>query len=183
VTNYLLTHILKLEETGVRILEVDYLDESTIETAANAYGNKPLDMLINVAGISPHPKPWQEQTGDMMVEKFRVMAVGPLLAIKHFLPSLERASDAKVVNISSAFGSISRELILTNLYPKYVLILEMNNRKLVWHLHGLPDCQVRPQPGRRDHGPRMGEGRSQGHHGVCRARIPVDAPDGLGWRG
>jgi short-subunit dehydrogenase len=49
----------------------------------------------------------------MMVEKFRTMAVGPLLAIKHFLPSLERASGAKVVNISSAFGSISGELMLT----------------------------------------------------------------------
>jgi NAD(P)-dependent dehydrogenase (short-subunit alcohol dehydrogenase family) len=68
-------------------------------------------MLINVAGLSPHPKPWHEQTGDMVVEKFRVMAVRPLLAIKHFLLSLERASDARVVNISSAFGSVLGELI------------------------------------------------------------------------
>ncbi|KAL2131078.1 hypothetical protein VTI74DRAFT_5574 [Chaetomium olivicolor] len=96
-----------LEKTGVQILEIDYLDEGTIERAAIAYGNKPLDMLINVGGLSPHPKLWHEQTADMMVEKFRVMTVGPLLTIKHFLPSLEQAPDAKVVNISSAFGSIS----------------------------------------------------------------------------
>jgi short-subunit dehydrogenase len=65
-------------------------------------------MLINVAGLSPHPKSWQEQTGDMVVETFRVMA------IRHFLPGLERASDARVVNISSAFGSISGGLMLTD---------------------------------------------------------------------
>jgi short-subunit dehydrogenase len=51
----LLTRILKLEETGVRILEVDYLDESTIEKAVTAYGDNPLDMLINVAGLQPKP--------------------------------------------------------------------------------------------------------------------------------
>ncbi|KAH6612293.1 hypothetical protein B0J18DRAFT_474119 [Chaetomium sp. MPI-SDFR-AT-0129] len=78
--------IVDLEKTGARILEIDYLDESTIEKAAIAYGNKPLDLLIN---------------------KFRVMAVGPLLTIKHFLPKLEQAPGAKIVNISSAFGSIS----------------------------------------------------------------------------
>lgn len=31
----------------------------------------------------------------------------PFLAIKHFLPKLELASEPKIVNISSAFGSIS----------------------------------------------------------------------------
>ncbi len=64
-------------------------------------------MLINVGGLTHHPMPWDEQTGDMLVEKFRVMAVGPLLTIKHFLPKLERAPGAKVVNISSGYGSIS----------------------------------------------------------------------------
>ena len=64
-------------------------------------------MLMNVGGLTHHPMPWDEQTGDMLVEKFRVMAVGPLLTIKHFLPKLERAPGAKVVNISSGYGSIS----------------------------------------------------------------------------
>jgi len=96
-----------LEKTGAKILEIDYLDEATIERAAAAWGDKPLDMLVNLGGLSPHPKSWQEQSADMMVERFRVMAVGPLLTIKHFLPKLEKASDARVVNVSSAFGSIS----------------------------------------------------------------------------
>jgi len=118
----------KLENTGVKIIEIDYLDEATIETAAAAWGDKPLDMLVNMGGLSPHPKPWQEQSGDMMVEKFRVMTVGPLLTIKHFLPKLERASGARIVNVSSAFGSISSSSFSRTLragclscYPKLLI--------------------------------------------------------------
>ncbi|KAM7182588.1 hypothetical protein V8F33_014196 [Rhypophila sp. PSN 637] len=103
----------ELEKTGAKILEIDYLDEATIDRAAAAWGDKPLDMLVNLGGLSPDPKSWQEQSADMMVEKFRVMAVGPLLTIKHCLPKLEKAFDAKIVNVSSSFGSISSSLFLS----------------------------------------------------------------------
>ncbi|KAI0097555.1 hypothetical protein GGR51DRAFT_466394 [Nemania sp. FL0031] len=96
-----------LKNTGAEILELDYLDENTIEKAVIDYGDKPLDILVNVGGLPPSPKPWQEQTNEMMVEKFRVMAVGPFLAIKHFLPKLEMAKQPRIANISSAFGSLS----------------------------------------------------------------------------
>ncbi|KAM0424834.1 hypothetical protein ACHAPT_009890 [Fusarium lateritium] len=39
-----------LQATGATILEIDYLDESTIEKASQAYGDGPLDILINVGG-------------------------------------------------------------------------------------------------------------------------------------
>ncbi|KAK0721252.1 hypothetical protein B0T21DRAFT_414448 [Apiosordaria backusii] len=101
--------VVELEKVGVKILEIDYLDETTIAHAAAQYGSdRPLDLLINVGGLSPHPKSWQDQTGEMMVEKFRVMAVGPILATRHFLPNLELADNARIVNVSSAFGSVSK---------------------------------------------------------------------------
>ncbi|GAW19501.1 hypothetical protein ANO14919_089880 [Xylariales sp. No.14919] len=96
-----------LKRTGARVLELDYLDENTIEKAAADYGDLPLDVLVNVGGLPPSPKPWREQTSEMMVEKFHVMAVGPFLAVKHFLPQLEMAEQPRIVNISSAFGSLS----------------------------------------------------------------------------
>lgn len=34
-----------MKETGARILEIDYFVEETIENAAKAYGDKPLDIL------------------------------------------------------------------------------------------------------------------------------------------
>ncbi|KAI6758407.1 hypothetical protein HG530_010647 [Fusarium avenaceum] len=39
--------IADLKETGAKVLEIDYLVEETIENAAKAYGDKPLDILIN----------------------------------------------------------------------------------------------------------------------------------------
>lgn len=40
----------QLRRTGANILEVDYLNEDTIQRAALAYGDKRLDILINVGG-------------------------------------------------------------------------------------------------------------------------------------
>ena len=37
---------------------------------------------------------------------------GPFLTCKHFLPSLEKAVDPKIVNITSEFGSVSGNHIL-----------------------------------------------------------------------
>ncbi|KAM0215442.1 hypothetical protein ACHAPA_004174 [Fusarium lateritium] len=72
--------IADLKEIGAEILEINYLAEDTIKNAAEAYGDKPLDILINVGGLPPHPKPWSEQSSDLMVERFRVMAVSVTLA-------------------------------------------------------------------------------------------------------
>lgn len=94
----------QLKQTGANILEVDYLDEDTIRRAALAYGDKALDILINVGGeatkfqtncvgmkvliiyrpgLTPHPKSWHEETADDINEKFRVMAMVPCLS--HFI--------------------------------------------------------------------------------------------------
>ncbi|KAH6632055.1 hypothetical protein F5144DRAFT_629967 [Chaetomium tenue] len=97
----------ELEKTGIKILELDYLNEGTIERAAIAYGNRPLDILVNLGGPPPKPKHWYEQTADLMAEQFGVMTVGPIITAKHFLLQLERAADAKIVNVSSSFGSIA----------------------------------------------------------------------------
>jgi short-subunit dehydrogenase len=41
-----------LEATGAKIIDLDYLSESSIAAAAKTYGEeKPLDVLINCAGI------------------------------------------------------------------------------------------------------------------------------------
>ena len=123
-------------------------------------------MLIDVGGLTCHPIDWDEQTGDMLVEKFRVMAVGPLLTIKHFLPKLELAPGAKVVNISSGYRSISSTSLSwlsagdCNLRSH----LSLTRRQLDWYLHGISRCQSRLEPRRRHHGPQVGERGPQGHH-------------------
>ncbi|MCJ1248270.1 hypothetical protein MMC30_005487 [Trapelia coarctata] len=97
----------KLKATGARILEVDYVNESTIVKAAKEYGTGELDCLINCAGVSPQPFLWDADSGDRLLEMFNIMTVGPYLATKHFLPNLKQSSSPKVANISSEFGCIS----------------------------------------------------------------------------
>lgn len=66
----------QLENTGSKIFNLDYLDESTIVSAANEYGSDvPLDILINCGGIGMAPEKWTDTTAEQMVYKYRVMTV------------------------------------------------------------------------------------------------------------
>jgi short-subunit dehydrogenase len=42
----------KLKDTGVKTFELDYLDRASIEAAARKYGDVPLEVLVNCAGLS-----------------------------------------------------------------------------------------------------------------------------------
>ncbi|KAJ8132812.1 hypothetical protein O1611_g807 [Lasiodiplodia mahajangana] len=138
-----------LRSTGAKILELDYLDEASIKKAAVDYGDESLDILVNVGGLPPSPKPWQEQTNEMMVEKFRVMAVGPFLAIKHFLPKLEKAKNPRVVNISSAFGSLTNTFGTCMAYRAAKSALNQNSVTLAreWEKEGRDVTIVCIEPG------------------------------------
>ncbi|KAG2418472.1 hypothetical protein HFD88_001573 [Aspergillus terreus] len=84
-----------LEATGATIFDLDYLEEDSIAAAAQRYGNdRPLDVLINCGGIEMYPENWLETTGEALVYKYRVMTVGPFLASKYFLPSLQKSEFA-----------------------------------------------------------------------------------------
>ncbi|KAF2685917.1 short chain dehydrogenase [Lentithecium fluviatile CBS 122367] len=98
------------EELGcvaTKVLEIDYLDEKTIEQAANQYGNEPLHCLVNCAGVSGGPLQWQSNDGEIFTRYFQTMVVGPVLATKHFERNLLLGENSKIVNISSICGSIS----------------------------------------------------------------------------
>ena len=78
---------------GGKVLEVDYVNESTILKAAKEYGTGVLDCLINCAGngigaallrqglmlfpigVSPQPFQWDADSGDRLLEMFHIMAV------------------------------------------------------------------------------------------------------------
>ncbi|OBT64480.1 hypothetical protein VE03_05374 [Pseudogymnoascus sp. 23342-1-I1] len=98
----------QLEATGATTIDLDYLSESSIAAAAMTYGEeKPLDVLINCAGIEVNPASWEGTTAENMIHKFRVMTVGPFLATKYFLPSLKKSVAGKVINITSFWASLS----------------------------------------------------------------------------
>ncbi|KAH8773728.1 hypothetical protein F5883DRAFT_641712 [Diaporthe sp. PMI_573] len=83
------------------ILEIDVLKEETVQAAASAWDDKPLDLLINAAGHGDWPIDWEDHTADDSMVKFQTNAVGPLLIIKHFYQALQKSKQGKVINLSS----------------------------------------------------------------------------------
>jgi len=104
----------ELKEITKDVFMLDYTDETSIIKAAEDFGNRPLDVLVNCAGVEPQPVTWKEHSGEKLMERFQIMVVGPFLASKHFLPALQK-SEGKIINISSDMASISDNDYGTNL--------------------------------------------------------------------
>ncbi|KAI1849677.1 hypothetical protein JX266_004626 [Neoarthrinium moseri] len=94
---------------GVRTFEVDVVDERSIRQAAEDFGEGPLDLLVNVAGVYHlwDDKRFTDQSAEDLMNHFQVNVVGPFLASKAFLPALERAELPKIINVSSDMASIA----------------------------------------------------------------------------
>ncbi|KAE8440944.1 hypothetical protein EG329_006183 [Mollisiaceae sp. DMI_Dod_QoI] len=89
-------------------LSIDYTNESSIIQAVKEYGSGVLDCVVNGGGVGPQPFEWDADTPERFREMFDIMAVGPYLATKHFLPNLKQsAGPGKVASISSDFGCIT----------------------------------------------------------------------------
>jgi len=65
-----------------------------------------LDILINNAGVLIPDDPLTT-TPDLMVSTYQTNVVGPLLVVQSYLTLLQKANEAKVINISSWLGSIA----------------------------------------------------------------------------
>ncbi|KAF4461031.1 NAD(P)-binding [Fusarium albosuccineum] len=98
--------IADLRQTGADIVEIDVKNETSIINAAKQLHDTKLDVLINCAGIKPRPLEWYAHEEEDLMERFQVMAVGPFLVVKHFMPLLSKGNGGKLVNISSGNASI-----------------------------------------------------------------------------
>lgn len=98
-----------LEKTGAGIVQIDFTNEETIIDAAKTLEPEGgLDVLVNCGGVNTKPRQWNGgDTADLILEKFKIMAMGPFLATCHFLPLLRKRELGKVLNISSDLASIS----------------------------------------------------------------------------
>jgi len=91
---------------------VDVTDEAALTRAAAMLAGRPIDLLVNNAGIIG---PERQSTLDMDFDGFRrtleVNALAPLRVVQAFLPNLRAARDrtglARVLTLSSAMGRMS----------------------------------------------------------------------------
>lgn len=99
--------------TGVAFVDgVDVTDAAALARAADMLGGRPVDLLVNNAGIIG---PARQSTLDMDFDGFRdtleVNALAPLRVAQTFLPHLRAARDhsgiARIVTVTSAMGRMS----------------------------------------------------------------------------
>jgi len=102
----------KLRKEGVQAhsLLLDVTDQAAIDAAANLVARQfgKLDVLVNNAGIVAQRAIPSESDVDKMRQTFETNVVGLFAVTKAFLPLLRKSSAARIVNVSSALGSLTR---------------------------------------------------------------------------
>jgi NAD(P)-dependent dehydrogenase (short-subunit alcohol dehydrogenase family) len=102
---------LQAEGLPVEAIELDVTDSGSIAAAARAVGEKHgrLDILVNNAGIGIDEagKPRSAQTLQVWRETFDTNVFGLVEVTQAFLPLLHKSAAARIVNVSSALGSLA----------------------------------------------------------------------------
>lgn len=97
----------ELQALAVEIVSgIDVSDERAIATLKEALNNRPIDVLINNAGIYRQSS-LESLNIDGIKEQFEVNAIAPLVLTQALLPNLVNSTkDAKVAIMTSRMGSI-----------------------------------------------------------------------------
>lgn len=90
---------------------LDLLDEQSIAAVAAKLSGSPVHLMICATGAltladRPPEKALKQIDPEIMLQHFRVNAIGPALVAKHFLPLLDRKERAIAAFLSARVGSI-----------------------------------------------------------------------------
>lgn len=88
----------------VTVHKMDVGDDASVAAGAADTGSEPIDVLLNVAGVTG-PMGSQLEKADWAAwdDAFNVMVKGPLRVMQAFLPRLRKG--AKVINVTSQLGA------------------------------------------------------------------------------
>lgn len=90
----------------VSVHAMDVADESSIKAVAGALADRPIDILINNAGIRGGNNQSLEATSsEDWIEAFKVMTIGPFRVVQAFLTNLRAAQNPKVVTLTSQIAA------------------------------------------------------------------------------
>lgn len=96
----------ELRATGATILELDVLDEGSIDALAESLDGQAIDLLINNAGIFPRVRTIDEIDFDDYARTLAVNTIGPVRVTQALLPNVAQSEAKTIINISSGLGSI-----------------------------------------------------------------------------
>ncbi len=92
-----------------QIIITDLSTDGAIESIQLAVGNRPLDLLINNAGIGGESFTLDKVNSEEMSLLFNIHCLGVLRATKAVKDNLLKAQNPLVINLNSRFGSITRK--------------------------------------------------------------------------
>lgn len=96
----------ELAALGATVVPLDVLDPASIDALGTAMAGRPIDLLVNNAGVSSESRTLTSCTAAELARILTINAAGPVLVAKALMPSLEAATRRVVVNVSSQLGSI-----------------------------------------------------------------------------
>jgi NAD(P)-dependent dehydrogenase (short-subunit alcohol dehydrogenase family) len=103
----------ELSELTDYVVELDMASNASIDSFAVRFGDAPLDVLINNAGVDARALGVPDEERDVLqlgaddlLGEFRVNALGPMLLTRALLDPLRTADGARIVNVSSTVGSM-----------------------------------------------------------------------------
>jgi NAD(P)-dependent dehydrogenase (short-subunit alcohol dehydrogenase family) len=99
---------------------LDVTDSESIRAAARSTGGRPLDGLVNNAGIAVSGPLEFLELSDIRLQ-LEVNVFGQVAVTQAFLPSLRAAKDARIVNMSSISGRIAAPLLGPYAMSKFAL--------------------------------------------------------------
>lgn len=97
-----------LQELGATVLQLDVTDDDSVARLAEKLDGRPIDMLINNAGILPAQDSLPATKVDTVAWILDVNTLGPLRVTQALLPNLENGDRKTIINISSGLGSIAQ---------------------------------------------------------------------------
>ncbi|MDI3390350.1 SDR family oxidoreductase [Streptomyces sp. B-S-A8] len=100
---------LRAEGHDVRFLHLDVTDETSVARAAGRLQEESgvLHVLVNNAGIGGPMQPPSETPAEQVRAVYETNVFGAITVTNALLPLLRKAPSARIVNVSSAIGSLS----------------------------------------------------------------------------
>ncbi|MBO6949589.1 MAG: SDR family oxidoreductase [Rhodospirillales bacterium] len=96
-------------EGDIAVYGLDVLDQNSIDRFVNDLDGRPIDILINNAGVyGPKPVKAADVTMKDWTPVFQTNAMAPLFIARALLPNVEKGDRKLIVNISSIMASIEQ---------------------------------------------------------------------------
>ena len=92
---------------NLEIFELDLLKEKVGYTLANFLGDRPIDIVINNAGVGSTNQHFKAVSPEPWLEVLKVNLIAPLMVTQSIIDNVKKGVDKKIYFLSSQLGSIA----------------------------------------------------------------------------